>query len=81
MQREVSYILLRINNHRCWRIYVVNDGCIFAKKYSFFNNSHVVLENFSITQKHDYHINVEVGASVQEVKYIHNHIYKDMVEQ
>ncbi|KAG0580812.1 hypothetical protein KC19_4G201500 [Ceratodon purpureus] len=53
-----------------------NDGRSFEKHGFFFNNSHVVPYNFDLIRKYDCHINIEVCASVQAVKYIHKYIYK-----
>ncbi|KAG0560756.1 hypothetical protein KC19_9G010700 [Ceratodon purpureus] len=49
----------------------------FEKHGFFFNNSHVVPYNPDLTRKYDCHINIEICAFVQAVKYIHKYIYKD----
>ncbi|KAG0610723.1 hypothetical protein M758_7G086700 [Ceratodon purpureus] len=53
-----------------------NDGRSFEKHGFFFNNSHVVPYNPDLIRKYNCHINIEVCAFVQAVKYIDKYIYK-----
>ncbi|KAG0618503.1 hypothetical protein M758_4G069300 [Ceratodon purpureus] len=53
-----------------------NDERSFEKHRFLFNNSHVVPYNPDLIRKYNCHINIEVCASVQAVKYIHKYIHK-----
>ena len=57
-----------------------NNGCSFEKrvhgKRCVFDNRDVVPYNPYLTAKYKCHINVEICASVEAVKYIHKYIYK-----
>ena len=52
-----------------------NNG-VNTKQRKTYDNWHVVPYNPYLSAKYNCHINVEIYASVEAVKYIHKYIYK-----
>ena len=53
-----------------------NNGVNVTKQGKTYDNRHVVPYNPFLSAKYNCHINVEICASVEAVKYIHKYIYK-----
>jgi hypothetical protein len=53
-----------------------NNGRTFVKNDFEYDNRDVVPYNAYLTAKYNCHINVEICAAVEAVKYIHKYIYK-----
>ena len=78
-----DFTITTTTNKNSFPIYKRRDNKKFIKKRGIsinIDNRWVVLYNLYLSQKYNYHINLEICSSIKSVKYFTNMFIKDIIE-